>query len=158
MFMFRGDAPRKEMEAILPTPQRIGFKLFGRALFKEYPFEEAYFLPMARQFRESLSLPLILLGGINTVESIHQAMAEGFEFVAMGRALLRDPELVNKMQRRYGDSGKLHPLQQVHGQHLHGYPLRHRPPEAAQDPLRRSRICMIRRRRVETSNAGDARK
>ena len=49
MFMFRGDAPRKEMEAILPTPQRIGFKLLGRVLFKEYPFEEAYFLPMARQ-------------------------------------------------------------------------------------------------------------
>jgi 2,4-dienoyl-CoA reductase-like NADH-dependent reductase (Old Yellow Enzyme family) len=98
MFMFRGDAPRKEMEAILPTPQRIGFKLFGRALFKEYPFEEAYFLPMARRFRETLSLPLILLGGINTVESIHQAMADGFEFVAMGRALLRDPDLVNKMR------------------------------------------------------------
>ena len=98
MFMFRGDAPRKEMEAILPTPQRIGFKLLGRFLLKEYPFEEAYFLPMARQFRESLSLPLILLGGINTVQSIHQAMADGFEFVAMGRALLRDPDLVNKMQ------------------------------------------------------------
>ena len=25
-------------------------------------------------------------------------MADGFEFVAMGRALLRDPDLVNKMQ------------------------------------------------------------
>ena len=98
MYMFRGDAPRKEMEAILPTPQRIGFKLFGRVLFREYPFEEAYFLPMARRFRESLSLPLILLGGINTVQSIHQAMADGFEFVAMGRALLRDPDLINKMR------------------------------------------------------------
>jgi 2,4-dienoyl-CoA reductase-like NADH-dependent reductase (Old Yellow Enzyme family) len=98
MYMFRGDAPRKEMEAILPTPQRIGFKLFGRVLFKEYPFEEAYFLPMARRFRESLSVPLVLLGGINTVQSIHQAMADGFELVAMGRALLRDPDLVNKMR------------------------------------------------------------
>jgi hypothetical protein len=41
MFMFRGDAPRKEMAAILPPLQRLGFKLFGRAIFKEYPFEEA---------------------------------------------------------------------------------------------------------------------
>jgi 2,4-dienoyl-CoA reductase-like NADH-dependent reductase (Old Yellow Enzyme family) len=98
MFMFRGGAPRKEMEAILPTPQRIGLKLLGRSLLKEYPFEEAYFLPMARRFKETLDLPLILLGGINTVASIQQAMAEGFEFVAMGRALLRDPDLVNKMQ------------------------------------------------------------
>jgi 2,4-dienoyl-CoA reductase-like NADH-dependent reductase (Old Yellow Enzyme family) len=98
MFMFRGDAPRKEMEAILPNPQRIGFKMLGRLLLKEYPFEEAYFLPMARRFRQSVSLPLILLGGINTVQSIQQAMADGFEFVAMGRALLRDPDLINKMR------------------------------------------------------------
>lgn len=98
MFMFRGDAPRKEMEAILPNPQRIGFKLLGRLLLKEYPFEEAYFLPMARRFREGVSLPLILLGGINTVQSIHQAMADGFEFVAMGRALLREPDLINRMR------------------------------------------------------------
>ncbi len=27
-----------------------------------------------------------------------RAMAEGFEFVAMGRALLREPDLVNRMQ------------------------------------------------------------
>jgi 2,4-dienoyl-CoA reductase-like NADH-dependent reductase (Old Yellow Enzyme family) len=97
MFMFRGGAPREEMSAILPIPQKIGFKLFGKVLFKEYPFEEAYFLPMARRFREALSLPLILLGGVNNVQTINQAMSEGFEFVAMGRALLRDPDLINKM-------------------------------------------------------------
>ena len=95
MLMFRGDAPRAEMAAVLPPLPRLGFKLLGRALFRDYPFKEAYFLPMARRFREALSLPLILLGGINTVETIRQAMAEGFEFVAMGRALLRDPDLVD---------------------------------------------------------------
>jgi 2,4-dienoyl-CoA reductase-like NADH-dependent reductase (Old Yellow Enzyme family) len=97
MFMFRGGAPRKEMLEILPTPQKIGFKILGRFIFKEYPFEEAYFLPMARRFKAVLKTPLILLGGINTLDSIHQAMDEGFEFVAMGRALLRDSDLVNKL-------------------------------------------------------------
>jgi 2,4-dienoyl-CoA reductase-like NADH-dependent reductase (Old Yellow Enzyme family) len=97
MFMFRGDAPRAEMAKVLPPVLRLGFKLFGRALFRDYPFEEAYFLPMARRFRAALSLPLVLLGGINTVATIRQAMAEGFEFVAIGRALLRKPELVNEM-------------------------------------------------------------
>jgi 2,4-dienoyl-CoA reductase-like NADH-dependent reductase (Old Yellow Enzyme family) len=105
MFMFRGDAPRQEMSEILPTPQKIGFKVLGHWLFKEYPFEEMYFLSMARQFRESLKLPLILLGGINTVDSIRQAMSEGFEFVAMGRALLRDPDLINKMQEGTASAG-----------------------------------------------------
>jgi 2,4-dienoyl-CoA reductase-like NADH-dependent reductase (Old Yellow Enzyme family) len=98
MFMFRGGAPRKEMAKVLPNPQRLGFKVAGRFIFKEYPFEELYFLDMARRFRKELSLPLILLGGINTVDSIHRAMDEGFDFVAMGRALLREPDLVNRMK------------------------------------------------------------
>ncbi len=94
MFMFRGAAPRREMARVLPGPQRLGFRLAGRALLREYPFDEAYFLPMARSFRASLRIPLILLGGITSVPSIERAMAEGFEFVAMGRALLREPDLI----------------------------------------------------------------
>lgn len=105
MFMFRGGAPRKEMAEILPTPQKIGFKLLGPVLFKEYPFEEAYFLPLARRFKEVLRTPLILLGGINTIDSINMAMQEGFSFVAMGRALLRDPDLVNKLRQGTATSG-----------------------------------------------------
>ncbi len=97
MFMFRGDPPRKEMAAALPGMQGLAFRLAGRALFRSYPFQEAYLLPLARQFRASLALPLILLGGINTVASMQQAMAEGFDFVALGRALLREPDLVARM-------------------------------------------------------------
>jgi len=96
MFMFRGGAPRKEMAAALPGVQGLAFRVAGRALFRAYPFEEAYFLPLARQFRPELTLPLILLGGITERASIEQAMAEGFDFVAMGRALLREPDLVRK--------------------------------------------------------------
>jgi 2,4-dienoyl-CoA reductase-like NADH-dependent reductase (Old Yellow Enzyme family) len=105
MYLFRGDVPREEFMAILPKNQRLGFKLFGRALLKDYPFEEGYFLPMARQFRKELSLPLILLGGINTVATMRQAMDEGFEFVAMGRALLRNPNLINEMQAGTATAG-----------------------------------------------------
>jgi 2,4-dienoyl-CoA reductase-like NADH-dependent reductase (Old Yellow Enzyme family) len=105
MFMFRGDAPRKEMARVLPGPQRLGFKLLGRALLRDYPFEEAYFLPLARQFRSSLDLSLILLGGITGTTSIMAAMTEGFEFVAMGRALLRDPDLVRKLEAGAATAG-----------------------------------------------------
>ncbi len=105
MFMFRGAAPRKEMAAVLRGPQRLGFRLLGRALLREYPFEETYFLPLARQFRSELRIPLILLGGINTAESIRTAMAEGFEFVAMGRALLREPDLVARLQAGTATAG-----------------------------------------------------
>ena len=45
-----------------------------------------------------MDLPLILLGGVTRLETIHTAMAEGFAFVAMARALLREPDLVLRMQ------------------------------------------------------------
>jgi len=99
MYLFRGEAPIEEMGKSMPRAVAFGLRLFGRFFFKSYPFEEAFFRAYARQFRDALSIPLILLGGINRRDTIEQAMAEGFEFVAMGRGLLRDPELVNQMAR-----------------------------------------------------------
>ena len=58
----------------------------------DYPFEEAFFLPLARRFRAALTMPLILLGGINRLDTIERALAEGFAFVAMGRATVRKPQ------------------------------------------------------------------
>lgn len=96
MYFFRGDVPMAEFVASQPKLVGYGLKLYGPKLFPKYPFEEGFFLPFARQFREALNLPLILLGGINRVDTIEGALGEGFEFVAMARALLRDPQLVNK--------------------------------------------------------------
>jgi 2,4-dienoyl-CoA reductase-like NADH-dependent reductase (Old Yellow Enzyme family) len=44
-------------------------------------------------------MPLVLLGGIVSRANVERAMAEGFDFVAMGRALIADPDLVNRMSR-----------------------------------------------------------
>jgi 2,4-dienoyl-CoA reductase-like NADH-dependent reductase (Old Yellow Enzyme family) len=98
MYLFRGEAPVHEMAAMFPQPMRTGFKLFGKRFLPSYPFEEAYLLPYARQFREALKMPLVLLGGINRRDTIEHAMRDGFEFVAMGRALLREPDLISRMQ------------------------------------------------------------
>jgi 2,4-dienoyl-CoA reductase-like NADH-dependent reductase (Old Yellow Enzyme family) len=97
MYLFRGEAPIDEMAKSFPGPLRLGFKLLGGRFLKSYPYEEAYLLPYARQFRAALRMPLILLGGVNRRATIDQAMAEGFEFVAMGRALLREPDLVKRL-------------------------------------------------------------
>jgi 2,4-dienoyl-CoA reductase-like NADH-dependent reductase (Old Yellow Enzyme family) len=104
MYLFRGEAPVAEMARAMPRPIRPVFRLFGRGFLREYPYEEAYLLPYARQFRAVLDLPLILLGGINRLDTVTGALAEGFDFVAMGRALLREPDLVNRW--RAGRTGE----------------------------------------------------
>jgi 2,4-dienoyl-CoA reductase-like NADH-dependent reductase (Old Yellow Enzyme family) len=104
MYLFKGPAPVDEMAAVFPPLLRVGLKLTAKRFFKEYPYEEAYFLPMARRFREALDMPLILLGGINRLETVRAALGEGFAFVAMGRALLREPDLVGRWQK--GETGE----------------------------------------------------
>lgn len=70
----------------------------GKKFLREYPYREAYLLRDATMFRSELSMPLILLGGITNRETMDLAMAEGFDFVAMGRALLAEPDLINRIQ------------------------------------------------------------
>ena len=105
MYLFRGEAPLEEFGATLPGPLRAGFKVFGSRFMPSYPFEEAFFLPYARQFRDALEMPLILLGGINRLDTIERAVDLGFPLVAMARALLREPDLVRRMQEGKSDSG-----------------------------------------------------
>ena len=44
-------------------------------------------------------MPLVMLGGINRLDTVAQALDDGFAFVQMGRALLREPELLLEMQK-----------------------------------------------------------
>ena len=99
MYLFRGEVPLREFAATLPPAIQVGFRLLGKRFMPYYPFEEAFFLPYARQFRDALDMPLILLGGVNRLDTIEQAVDNGFDFVAMARALLREPDLVNKMRK-----------------------------------------------------------
>lgn len=98
MYLFRGDAPRAEFAAAMPGPVRLGMKVAGGRLLKSYPFREAYLRDKALEFRRRLDLPLMLLGGVTGLETMRQAMADGFDFVVMGRALLRDPDLPRRLQ------------------------------------------------------------
>ena len=105
-------------------PVRFGFRVVGKRFLRSYPYEEAFFLPYARQFLAVLSTPLVLLGGITERATIESALSEGFAFVAMARALLREPDLPNRMRNGSRVGLVVHPLQQVHADHLFGHPLR----------------------------------
>lgn len=77
MYYFRGDVPMDEFIASQPRPVGLGLRVMGRRLFRTYPFEEAFFSALARQFRAAMSMPLILLGGINRLDTVEGALAEG---------------------------------------------------------------------------------
>ncbi|HTC23457.1 MAG TPA: NADH:flavin oxidoreductase, partial [Gemmatimonadales bacterium] len=97
-YLLRGEVPLAEMvRNQTHRVRRLLFRLLGRTLLRAYPFEEAFFLPQARRFRAGVRLPLMLLGGLTRLETMERAIAEGFEFVALGRALIRDPDLVRRM-------------------------------------------------------------
>ncbi|MFB4315970.1 NADH:flavin oxidoreductase [Actinomadura sp. 21ATH] len=98
MYLFRGEAPVREFAATFPRPQRLGIRLVGERFIRSYPYEEAFLLDSARQFRAELDLPLVLLGGITERATMDRAMAAGFQFVAMARALLREPDLINRIR------------------------------------------------------------
>ncbi|GAA3656259.1 NADH:flavin oxidoreductase [Nocardioides ginsengisoli] len=106
MYLFRGEAPVAEFAEAMPPLVRWGMKTpVGRSFLKSYDFEEAYLKPKALEFRSAVAMPLMLLGGINRLDTMQQAMADGFDFVVMGRALLREPDLVNRLQAGVAASG-----------------------------------------------------
>jgi 4,4'-dithiodibutanoate disulfide reductase len=104
MYFFRGDVPLAEMLQTQPAYVRPGMRIIAPRLFPSYTFEEGFFLPFARQFRAALNMPLIYLGGVNRLETAERALAEGFDLVAMGRALLREPDLLRTVPK--GERGE----------------------------------------------------
>jgi 2,4-dienoyl-CoA reductase-like NADH-dependent reductase (Old Yellow Enzyme family) len=98
-YLFRGERPLGEMIAVEKHwAQKMALALFGPAVIKAHPFEPMYFLPLAAQVRQAVKLPLVLLGGLTALEHLQRACDEGFELVAMARALIHDPGLVAKLQ------------------------------------------------------------
>lgn len=98
-YLLRGDRPLREMiEVESKRMQRLALRLFGPSVIEAYPFEELFFLPLAREVRRAVSIPLCLLGGVVSGDNLATAMDEGFELVAMGRALIENPNLVRELE------------------------------------------------------------
>lgn len=100
MYVMRGAMPLKTLTHYMDTWWlKLGIKMAGKWMIPSVPFEEAYFLPDALQFRQALpDIPLIYVGGLISRAKIDEVLGHGFELVQMGRAVLHDPEFVNKLQ------------------------------------------------------------
>jgi len=65
--------------------------------------KEAYHLPYAREIKKVIDVPLILVGGIKSLDVIEKILAEGSaDFVALSRPLIREPDLPNRWLKGTG--------------------------------------------------------
>ena len=64
----------------------------------EVIFRENYLRDLSRQIRAAVTLPLAYLGGVQSLAAAQQAVDDGFEAIALGRALVHDPGFVNALQ------------------------------------------------------------
>lgn len=101
MYVMKGAMPIHSMTHYMhPAWLKYCVRMFGGMMVKKQEFKPLYFLEQARMFREELKLPLVYVGGVTSREDADKLIdEEGFEFLQMGRALLNDPEFVNKMAR-----------------------------------------------------------
>ncbi len=99
MVVMRGAMPLQTMTHYMhPWWLKYGVKAVGKYMIKSEPFKECYFLDDALKFRAELKLPLIYVGGIVSREGIEKVLGQGFQFVQMGRALINEPDFVNRMR------------------------------------------------------------
>ncbi len=100
-YMMRGRIPLKEW---MSGPgksliEKMGLLFFGNMFVQTFPFEEMFFLEEAKKVRQAVKMPLVYIGGVCSVANMERAMDEGFDFVEIGRALFREPDLVRRMER-----------------------------------------------------------
>lgn len=99
LYMMRGHVPAREMarnqdQLLL----RAGMLLFGRFMVQRYPFQPLYLLEGARRIKAAVKIPVVYVGGVLSGWHMRQVLDDGFGFVQVGRATVRDPDFVLKLQ------------------------------------------------------------
>lgn len=103
MAVMRGLIPIYTMSYYMPAWLRYFVRWFGPIMIKQYPFEETFFYENAMKFRKELKCPLVYVGGLVSREGIDKVLDSGFEMVQMGRALVSEPDFVNRLAAEGAD-------------------------------------------------------
>lgn len=95
--IFGSNMPAAAVETIQSPVIKFATRLM-RLWEPKVPFREMYFLDHSRKVRAAVKMPLAYLGGAKSMTGVEQAMQDGFDCVVMGRALIHDPDLINKFR------------------------------------------------------------
>ncbi len=99
MLMFRGDSLADGMIEHTNNPVvKLGIRMLAKNLFKSYPYSDLYLLEQAKAIRDRVQCAVVYIGGCSGADNLAQVMAEGFDFVQLGRTLFYDPQFVRHVQ------------------------------------------------------------
>lgn len=100
--------PKKPVEALLAASfrfsgmpeilKKLSAPFIGLLMQQPQPLR-SYNLDAARQIRRAVSIPVVTVGGIHTMEEIGQAVESGAaDYVSMSRPFIIEPEIVNGLK------------------------------------------------------------
>lgn len=96
--IFGSNMPASAVTDSIDNPlMRVAVRL-SRLWEPKVAFRELYLHEHSRQIREAVQMPLAYLGGAKSLAGVRQVMADGFDAVVMGRALIHAPDLVNQFR------------------------------------------------------------
>ena len=99
MYVMRGSMPIQTMTHYMDCWWlKYGVRFGGgQLMIKNEPYKDLYFLDDALEVRRNVKLPLIYVGGCVSRTGIEKVLHSGFEAVQMARALINEPDFVNRM-------------------------------------------------------------
>lgn len=93
--IFGSAMPREAAEIAENPVVRFASRLM-RLVQPKIEFRPLYLREHSLKVRGAVRMPLAYLGGAKSMADVQQVMADGFDAVTMGRALIHDPALVSK--------------------------------------------------------------
>ena len=99
MYVMRGEMPIRTMTHYMDCWWlKYGVRYGGgQLMIKNEPYTDLYFLDDALEVRRNVKLPLIYVGGCVSRSGIEKVLHSGFHAVQMARALVNEPDFVNRM-------------------------------------------------------------
>ncbi|UCE93900.1 MAG: NADH:flavin oxidoreductase [Flavobacteriaceae bacterium] len=98
-YLLRGKVPFKGMiKNASSVAEKLTMGILGPAIIRKYHFKENFFLDKAIQVRKEVTLDLIYLGGVDSKIGMENIFSKGFNFIALARPLIHDPEFLLKIK------------------------------------------------------------
>lgn len=101
MYVMRGQFPVPIFVHYFPWREwwlKIAVAIGGHIVSPTVPFKHLFFLEDALKFKAAMpDYTFIYVGGVTTAEDAQKVLDAGFPLFQMGRAVLEDPDFVNKM-------------------------------------------------------------